>query len=167
MEEVEILTKDADFYEVVPSTALKKLEERVRKLENTSFIPQINHLISQVVELIKTNQKLVDDMLKANTILRDELERIALKLERMTNTMEEFIEMVKSTSPEELTSLVTKVEIPEMKELVEMQKRIVEMNENISKTLESIEKKLKVGTPISYILSQYPNVKLRSEVKRQ
>lgn len=162
MDEVEIQAKDEESYEVVPITPLRRLEERIKKIESSTLVPQIQNLITQIIELIKTNQRLVDDIMRANHELREELSVTAEKINKLTKSLEELMNMIKASSEEEISSLLTKVEIPEIKELVKMQKDLIETNERILESIEALNKKIKVGTPVSHILAQYPNIKLRS-----
>ena len=161
MEEVEILSKDDEAYEIVPITPLRRLEERIKRIESSTVVPQIQSLITQIIELIKTNQRLVDDIMRANASLREELSRTAERINKLTKSMEELIEMIKA-SAEELGTFPARIEIPEIKELVNSQKELIETNQRILETLESLNRKIKSGTPVSHILSQYPNIRLRS-----
>ncbi len=165
MDEVEIMPKNEEEYEVVPITPLRRLEERIKRIEMSTVIPQIQSLITQIIELIKTNQRLVDDMLRANNSLREELERTANKIEKLSKSMEELLEMIKAASAEELSSLVAKIEIPEMKELMKTQKELLDVNNQILEALDALNRKIRAGTPVSQILAHYPGLKLRSEVK--
>ncbi len=165
MDEVEIMPKKEEEYEIVPITPLRRLEERIKRIEMSTVVPQIQNLITQIIELIKTNQRLVDDMLRANNSLREELERTADKIDKLAKSMEELIEMIKAASVEELSSLIAKIEIPEIKELVKTQKELLDINNQILDALDALNRKIKAGTPVSQILAQYPGLKLRSEVK--
>lgn len=162
MDEVEIVSRDEEAYEVVPITPLRRLEERIKKIEMSTVVPQIQSLITQIIELIKTNQRLVDDIMRANNSLREELSRTVDKINKLTKSMEELIEMIKSASEEELSSLLTRVEIPEIKELVKMQKDLLDTNQRILEGIEQLNRKIRAGTPVSHILAQYPNIKLKS-----
>jgi len=162
MDEVEIVSKDDEAYEVVPVTPLRRLEERIKKLEMSTVIPQIQSLITQIIELIKTNQRLVDDIIRANNSLREELSITADKINKLVKSMEELIEMIKSASEEELSSLITRIEIPEIKELVKTQKDLLETNQKILEGIEQLNKKIRAGTPVSHILAQYPHIKLKT-----
>lgn len=162
MDEVEIVSKDEEAYEVVPITPLRRLEERIKKIEMSTVVPQIQSLITQIIELIKTNQRLVDDIMRANASLREELSRTADKIDKLAKSMNELIEMIKAASEEELSSLMTRVEIPEIKELVKMQKDLLETNERILEGIEQLNRKIKAGTPVSHILAQYPNLRLKT-----
>ncbi len=165
MDEVEIMPKNEEEYEVVPITPLRRLEERIKRIEMNTVIPQIQSLITQIIELIKTNQRLVDDMLRANNSLREELERTANKIEKLSKSVEELVEMIKAASAEELSSLVAKIEIPEMKELMKTQRELLDVNNQILEALDALNRKIRAGTPVSQILAHYPGLKLRSEVK--
>jgi hypothetical protein len=63
-------------YEVIPTSPIRRLEKRLEKMEDTSSTSQVQKLMEQVIELIKSNQRIIDDVVKANAELRDEIGKI-------------------------------------------------------------------------------------------
>ena len=115
MEEVEIMPrKDEETYEIIPVTPLRRLEERIKRLEASTTLPQLQNLINQIIDLIKTNQRLVDDVMRANHELREELARIPEKIDKLTSSINELLELIKSASEEEV-SAPAPLELPELK----------------------------------------------------
>ena len=56
-------------YEVIPTSPMRRLEKRVERVESGSYSSQVRRLVDQVLELIKSNQKIIDDSIKANNDL--------------------------------------------------------------------------------------------------
>ncbi len=162
MEEVEITAKDNETYEVVPLTPLRRLEERIKRIEMSTTLPQLQNLINQIIDLIRTNQKLVDDVLRANQELREELARIPDKIDGLTKSLNELIDMIKAAASSEEESITTNIQLPELREMVEMQKEILKTNKHMLEAIEELTQKIKPGTPVSHIITKYPNIKIRS-----
>ncbi len=162
MEEVEIAPRENETYEVVPLTPLRRLEERIKRIEMSTTLPQLQNLINQIIDLIRTNQKLVDDVLRANQELREELARIPEKIDGLTKSLNELIDMIKEAASTEESNISTSIEIPEIKDMVEMQKEILKINKNMLEAIEELNQKIKTGTPVSHIITKYPNLKIRS-----
>ena len=161
-EEVEISSKGSD-YEVIPMGPVRRLEKRVEDLEKAGTIPQLQMLITQIIELIKNNQEIVNDVIKADNDLRNDLSKMVVKMDDLVATVKSFMELVKEagteevgTSPEAFKSLGEGI-----KELVQENKKIIESNTAILESIENLNKKIRAGTPISKILSSYPGLKLR------
>jgi methyl-accepting chemotaxis protein len=160
-EEVEI-APIRDEYEVVPLTPLRRLEEKIRKLESASIVPQLQMLITQIIELIKTNQKLIDEIVKADNELRNELSKLPKKIDELISSMREFIELVKAAGEEEVSFESAKTVGEQFKKIIEQNQQLLETNQQMLETLTEISKKLKGGTPVSQLLARYPQLKIRS-----
>jgi len=71
MKEVELGTEDEN-YEVIPLSPIRRLEERIKKLEKEREGFAYQGFMREILDLIQSNQKLVDEIVKANDQLRDE-----------------------------------------------------------------------------------------------
>lgn len=99
--EVEI---ESDDYEVVPVGPIRRLEERIKKMEKDKEGFAYESFMREILELIQSNQKLVDEIVKANDSLRDELAKIPGKIDELLKAWREFIEILKEVSGSESTS---------------------------------------------------------------
>ena len=52
-------------YEVIPTSPIRRLEKRLSKVETVSSSAETRRLIEQIIELIKSNQRIIDDVVKA------------------------------------------------------------------------------------------------------
>lgn len=133
-------------YEVIPTSPIRRLEKRLDKVEDTSSTSQVQKLMEQVIELIKSNQRIIDDVVKANTELRDELGRIPGKVDKLIETMGEFMELLKTASEEEERgggSESFKPMVDKLSEMVDQNQKSLEANQTMLTAMETIDKRLK------------------------
>ncbi|MBN2101847.1 MAG: hypothetical protein JW716_03180 [Candidatus Aenigmarchaeota archaeon] len=136
-----------DEYEIIPTSPVRRIEKRIDQLEQGSYPNEVRKLIEQVVELIKSNQKIIDDSIKANNELRAELSKIPESIEKLINHMNEFMKLLEESATEEAVSDVSKETMQpllvKMTELVEQNKKSFEASQASLATLDMIEKRLK------------------------
>lgn len=164
-EEVE-LSETGEGYEVIPVTPVRRLQKRIEDLEKAGTIPQLQSLINQIIELVKTNQNVINEIVKTNSDLRNELSRIPSKIDELIDTMKDFMEMIESAGSAEIAGPGAEAIRPlleEVRKMAEENKKVTENNAAMMEELENLNKKIKKGTPVSTLLSSYPNVKLRRE----
>ena len=128
--------------------------------ESTS---QVQALVTQMIELIKLNQRVVNEVIKSNVDLRNELSRIPGKLDDLIMEMKRFLSLVEAAGMEEAAtpSEAIKPLTEHLKKMVEQNQRLMENNQAILEALDNINKKLRSGTPVSQLLAMYPSLKLR------
>jgi len=159
-------------YEIVPITPFKKLEERIEKIESTGSTPQLQNLINQIIELIRGNQKIVNDVIQANADLKNELSRLPSKIDELIDSMNNFLSLVEAAGKEEITETpqqqvnadIFKPMIEELKKITEQNQKLVESNQAVAEEINRANKRLKGGTPVSSLLSTYP---LRRDIKSE
>jgi methyl-accepting chemotaxis protein len=158
---------EIESYEIVPVTPLKKLEKRIERLEQSGTIPQLQALINQIIELIRSNQKIVNDVIQANTELRNEISRLPSKLDDLITTMKSFISLVEAAGKEEISTPTESLKpiSEQLQKMIEQNQKLLESNQAILEQLDSMNRKLKGGTPVSHLLASYPRLKLRKEVR--
>jgi methyl-accepting chemotaxis protein len=159
--------ESTESYEIIPVTPLKKLEQRIEKVEQTGTIPQLQTLINQIIELIRSNQKIVNDVIQANAELRNEISKLPPKIEELTNMMRSFIALVEAAGKEETggTSAEALKPLTEyMQKMVDQNQKLLEGNQSMIEQLDNISRKLRGGTPVSQLMSSYPGIKLKREV---
>ncbi len=163
MEEVELYSNKDD-YEVVPLTPIRRLENKIKQIEHSSTIPQLQTLITEIVQLIRTNQKIVDDVLRSDMEMKREMTKLIMKMDDTINEMKSFVNLVKASAEEEISfpPEVMKPLAEQIQKLVEQNQKTAEINQHIMETLNEMSKKLKTGTPVSRILSNYPNLKIKN-----
>lgn len=133
-------------YEVIPTSPVRRLEKRISKMESLSSSAETRRLIEQIIELIKSNQRIIDDVVKADAELRNELSAIPGKVDELIANMGEFIDLLKASASEEVASISKDALDPLLKkitELVEQNKKTHEIGQATLTSLDTIDKRLK------------------------
>ncbi|MCK4496607.1 MAG: hypothetical protein KAU24_00305 [Candidatus Aenigmarchaeota archaeon] len=134
-------------YEVIPTSPLRRLEKRISKVEASSSTSQIQKLIEQIIELIKSNQRIIDDVIKADSELRNEISKLPGRIDVLVSSMSEFIELLKASATEEAVAGVSKdvMEplVNKMDELVNQNKKGLETSQAVLNSLGMIDNRLK------------------------
>ncbi len=163
-DEFEIKETSDDKFEVIPMKPIRRLEKRIGQLEQAGSIPQLQGLITQIVDLVRTNQKLIDSIVIADTELRNELSKLPPKMDELLNQMRSFMDMIEMAGSEEAIGPASEALKPladEFKKVIEQNQKLIENNQAILDSLDNIGRKLKGGTPVSQILSAYPGMRLK------
>ena len=134
-------------YEIVPTSPLRRLERRISQVESSSSSSEVQRLIEQIIELIKSNQRIIDDVIKSDAELRDEISKVPGKIDELLSSMHEFMEILKSSATEETVSDISKDVmqplVNKMEEMVEQNKKAVEVEQATLASLGIIDKRLK------------------------
>lgn len=142
-----MVLENEEEFEIIPTSPLRKLEQRIKKMESSSSSGEIQNLIEQIIELIKSNQRIVDDVIKSNSDLRDELSRIPAKIEDLISSINEFIGLLKTSATEDAVSDISKDVmqplVDKMTEMIDQNKKSVEVNQAALTSLGIIDKRLK------------------------
>src|SRR3989344_1196352 len=165
-DEVEIREGSRDDYEVVPLSPIRRIERRLEDVEKAGNVPQLQNLIVQIVELIKGNQTVVNEVLAANASLRNELSRVPPKIDELTVSLKRLINLIEAAGRDEVTAPGPEAMKPlneSFQKMLDMNQKMLENNEAMMEALDSINKKMKSGTPVSQLLSSYPSLKIRKE----
>ncbi len=138
---------EEDDYEVVPTSPIRRLERRLTKVEASSSASEVNRLIEQIIELIKSNQRVIDDVIKADAELRNEISKLPGKVDELLSGMSEFLDLLKVSATENTVSEISKdVMEPlakKMGELIDETKRSNELSQASLTNLSMIDKRLK------------------------
>ncbi len=133
-------------YEIVPTSPIRRLEKRIARLEETSSASEVRQLIEQIIELIKANQRLVDDVIKANSELINEMAALPGRIDSLVSQMTEFIQLLRASATEEAAGAAKESMQPvvaKIEELIEQNKRSAELQQSMLSLLDMIDKRLK------------------------
>ena len=114
-------------------------------------------LVTQTIELMKSNQKIVDDVIHANTILRSEMSKIVTKMDDLITVLRNFVKLAETAGQEEMHTS----EPESMKLVTEQLQKLVEQNQSIIEALDTMNRRTRAGTPVSQLLTS--GIKLRRE----
>lgn len=138
---------DDEEYEVIPTSPIRRLEKRLSRIETTSTGAESSRLIEQIIELIKSNQRVIDDIIKSDAELRNEISKVPVKIDSLVDKMDEFLELLKASATEETVNEASQEMIKpltrHMKDMVEQAKKNMEIQQASLVSLETIDKRLK------------------------
>ena len=135
-------------YEIIPISPLRKLEKRMEQLESVSPATDVKEIFKEVVDVIRMNQQIVNELSKANDAMRLELSKMTQKLEELTSSLNELLSYIKAAAIEETPQPQEAVKNLDerMNELTDVNKKIIESNRAVLSILEEIDRKLKRPT---------------------
>jgi methyl-accepting chemotaxis protein len=135
-----------DDYDDVPASPIRRLEKRISQVEKTSS-SEVNKLIEQIIDLIKSNQRIVADVVKSDAELRNEISKVPGKIDQLISSMNEFLDLLKASAAEETVAGISKDMMQpltsKMEELVDYTKRSMEANQALLSSMGTIENRLK------------------------
>lgn len=141
---------DEEEYEIIPTSPIRRLEKRLSRVESVSTGSEATKLIEQIIELIKSNQRIIDEVIKSDAELRNEVSKLPGRMDQLISKMDEFIDMLKASAEEApgspgagIGAESAQTLIEKIGELVDQNKRNVETNQAILTSLDTIDKRLK------------------------
>jgi len=148
-----------DDYDSVPASPIRRLEKRINRIEKTSSSSEVSKLIEQIIELIKSNQRVIADVVKSDAELRNELSRVPGKIDELIGSMNQFLDLLKASAAEETVAGMSRdIMDPltsKMDELVDYTKKSMEANQALLSSMGTIESRLKRAyTQSRYSLSR-------------
>jgi len=132
-------------YEVVPITPLRKIEQRLEKIERGA--PGYNAVLRDLTEMIKENQKVVDNLVNTNSELIANIGTLSEKLGELTRKFSEFMDSIEVAETSE--------EPEEFRELKEQTKKLEEMNQELAERLKKLERKMKLSALSRYYYPRF------------
>jgi uncharacterized phage infection (PIP) family protein YhgE len=148
-EEVQLgsATKEED-YEVVPVGPMRKLERRMDELEQTSQKSDSDpELIRDVLDIMKSNQKVVNDMTESTHELKNEVEDLTHKMDEVVDNMNSFMDLLKEASEmdmegEVVSDMEGRIAKTVNSQMEEIGSHIQQSNQEVADTIESMNQNL-------------------------
>ncbi len=141
------MAEESEEYEIIPTSPLRRLEKRITRVEASSSSSQMQKLIEQIIELIKSNQRIIDDIIKSDSELRNEISKLPARIDNLVSGMGEFIELLKASATEETVSGMSKDAmaplVDKLEEMVQHSKKSSETNQAVLNSLGMIDNRLK------------------------
>lgn len=135
-------------FELVPMSPIRRLEKRIEQLESTKGV-DIKEFFRELVEIVRMNQQLVDQLAKADDALRIEISKLPGRIDDLIGNLNELLAFVKASATEEtgVAPESFKPLIKKMDALIEGNKKIVTSNEAMLTALDELGRKLKPSLP--------------------
>lgn len=142
--------KEQEEFELIPVSPLRRLEKRIEGLETSSHSTDTNEVFKEVVDIVRMNQQIVDELAKANDALRIELSKLPSRLENLINSLNEIISFIKASATEEVNPSVEsfKPMVDKLDVLIDTNKKMIENDQAVLSALEEIGAKLKRPSPL-------------------
>jgi hypothetical protein len=132
-------------FEIIPVSPLRRLEKRIEKLETFSA-EDPKSILKDIVEIVRMNQQIVDELAKSNDALRIELSKLPGRLDELINDMRELIAFIKASGESEQAAMnaeMLKPVVEKLDALVSINKSFAEKNDAMMELLDELNKKLK------------------------
>lgn len=104
-DEVQLGNMDDDDYEVIPLGPIRKLERRVEdiqekqeQVEQSGGSSGNQELTRDILDIMKSNQKIVNDMTESTHELRNSVEDLTNKMDSVIDNMNEFMDLLNQAS---------------------------------------------------------------------
>jgi len=133
-------------YELIPMSPIRRLEKRIDKVESTTGS---HELMKEIIDIVRMNQSMVDELAKSNDALRIELAKLPAKIDELVASMKEIISFIKSSGEEEtvgITKEAMKPLVGKFDEMIQTNRAMSEKSDSMLELLDDISKKLKRPT---------------------
>jgi methyl-accepting chemotaxis protein len=140
--------KEQDEYELIPLSPLRRLEKRIEELETAGPGINVQEIFKEVLDIVRMNQELVDELAKANDALRIEISKLPAKMDDLINNLNELISFIRASATEEVsTGESFKPIVDKLDELIQANKKIAESNQTVLNALEEMDRKMRKPLP--------------------
>lgn len=142
------LPSEKDDYEIIPLTPLRRIEKRLEAIETSKSINSLEKFIDKVIGMVEMNQKIVDEVVRANQVLREDISILISKIDASQTKMSEFVDIIKEAGEQESGENISKEMIdnvvgPLVQKMEAASNKTADTNTQMVETLSSIEKRLK------------------------
>jgi len=145
--------EEEEEFELVPISPIRRLERRLARIEQGKggggggF--DSSKFFSELVEIVRMNQQIVDELAKANDAMRIEISRLPGKMDELINNLSELISYIKASAgaaeAEAHAGGGANMEplLKKMDQLIDANKKIVESNESMMSSMEQLSSKMR------------------------
>lgn len=85
---------DEEEYELIAVSPLRRIEKRIDRLEKSG---SGNDMVKELIEVVRTNQRIVDEVVKINSEMINRVSELSSNVTKMTEKMNNFLERVEIT----------------------------------------------------------------------
>lgn len=138
-------------YELIPVSPLRRLEKKIEELEAAKQLLDVKEFLKELISIIKMNQEIVQQVIRANEALRIELTKLPVRLDNLISSLTELLSYIKAGGEEyyeerPVSKEVSSASEEKLNQILELNKRLVELNERVALTLEELEKRTRKPT---------------------
>lgn len=95
-----VMPIEEEEYELVPLSPLRRMEKRLERLEKAGTSQD---MVKELIDVVRTNQQIVDDMVKINSDIINKISELSGSINNMLTKVDEFlsrIELEETTAQE-------------------------------------------------------------------
>ncbi|MDP7080391.1 MAG: hypothetical protein QF415_10905 [Candidatus Undinarchaeales archaeon] len=89
-------------YELIPLTPIRRMEKEIADLKKNKEGGSTAFLVNEIVDILKMNQKIVDDMVRLHGDLVSKLSRTTDRIDRLVTSMDKLVEILGEATEAEL-----------------------------------------------------------------
>ncbi len=145
------MSNENDDYELVPLNPIRRLERKLESLEKKGS----EGLNDQILEMIKTNQRIVDDLSKMNVDTVKAITELKGSIQNLIDKLDDFLTRIDVIEEEPSET---------SKDLIEENKKLLESHQQLMEKIEKMEKK--VNALVLSKFQQSKNWPVNGTVKR-
>jgi len=142
-----VMAEEDKEYELIPISPIRRLERRLDRVEKTSTAGDFSkELLDDVVDIVRMNQMLVDELAKSNDALRIELSKLPGRLDELITNTKELVSFIKASGEQEVSAIgpeTMKPVVDKLDELVQENKKMSDKNDALLELLDDVGRKLK------------------------
>ena len=83
-----IMPMEEEEYELVPVGPIRKMEKRIEKMERGGTS---SDMVKELIEVVRTNQKIVDEVVKINTEMINRVSELSTHVSQLTEKLNDFL----------------------------------------------------------------------------
>lgn len=137
------MPSDSYEYELIPMSPIRRIEKRLERVEETSHGGS-KDIMRDVIDIVRMNQQLVDELAKSNDALRIELSKLPGKLEELIMETRELVSFIKTSGEDENAGIAKDAMQPvvdKLGELLDQNKKMTEKNDTLLHLLDELSRK--------------------------
>ena len=120
-------------FELVPMSPIRSLEKRLKDLEQNSS----GHIMKELVDVVKTNQKIVDDLVRINSSAIKEMSEVNINLKMLIERLDNFIDRIDVATSQPSDELMDKIN-----QIIDQNTKMSESYEQLTDRLSKVEKRV-------------------------
>ncbi|OYT35293.1 MAG: hypothetical protein B6U87_00590 [Candidatus Aenigmarchaeota archaeon ex4484_52] len=135
-------------YEINPISPMRKIERKLESLENSQLSKRIETFTDKMFSVTELNQKIIDDVIRSNHGLREDLSVLIGKIETLTKKMESFMNLMNQAMEIDVGTNATKdvintISKPIMQNINEIVQQNKKTNDALMQSLDEMLKTMK------------------------
>ena len=137
------MPREDDEYELIPLSPIRRMRKRIRKLEDSPGL-DARDFFKELVEMVRMNQQIVEEIAKANDALRIEISKLPARLDELISNLNELLSFIKASAVEESAPAGSlKPLLEKMDAMIDGNKKIVEGTQAMIEAVDDLGEKIK------------------------